>query len=959
MKVVLFWLFHWWREYIPLRSSVDQRLFMLIATLGLVANAVTAQAVELKRTSIGSYVDAPVTWEVSGGVPANFKVTFKATNLRSGKAYLADDLNCSSDQARLSCSFNEAGIYTIKIDNAKEIIQIISLSKPSKFDSDFETLISSKGCSTSIAYDVIVVDGTSAGIGAALAAADMGLNTCLLEPTSLLGGMFTNGIGITDIGVDGGTGAERGVLSGLSYGLLEEFRKEVMNLRATGTSPTELKTIINEIDTGKGNGKAEVEHYNSGLNFRPSLARQALYNLLTKRVNAEKLHIELNSEFKTASKVGGKFESLTDSNNKTYKANYVIDATDSGDVAVFLKNGSATTSSNENDSYCKTLNNTTVSNGLINDIATDSTVPLFCVRKPPQAYSFVMTIKEYDGATNWSSMANPPPDCYKDANSGIEGEYNPDLHLLSKDGKDTTWTYLTGKLGEENGKRVHQVKHHKGLGVYTNSTKSKGNCPDNSVDYYAKLGDELIDCDTHGLSVPTDYANKPKNRPAILERYLNHTMCLLYHAQHDKNVGLTESEDPLRGNFPTRLYVREGRRINGEAAFYTRDALIAKKADPKVFLQDNHRPVQPYNSSRQSIGLSSYTMDTHGTSPAESAHGIYLGENTGVGMIPLGVMIPKDDTLSNVLVPLAVSSSTFGYSTLRMDPTRLYMGEVAALAIKTAKDDKKSIKDILSDSLTLFKMQEKLISERHARIFLCQDVKGTFESKEAGTEVNGQKIVYDDMLNLAFQFLGVWQFAQGYPNYMCLPNNKITRAEFTKIAMLSRDLAKHLGDSKVEYKGVDKYPTVENCFPKDATMKDHWGLGYICAAKDAGVITGYPARIDDRTGKEIEPPTFKPNNNITFAEMMKIVLRSILGETDITSVESGGIHWATNYFDKANATYGDIFINPKNCSKPANPLLKDCLNTEVTRGDVALVVYKAIKRKLENPNSNVTFNNVN
>src|SRR5436190_1928773 len=48
-------------------------------------------------------------------------------------------------------------------------------------------------------YDVTVIGGTPAGIGAAIAAAREGATVLLVEPTQHLGGLMTGGLGATDI----------------------------------------------------------------------------------------------------------------------------------------------------------------------------------------------------------------------------------------------------------------------------------------------------------------------------------------------------------------------------------------------------------------------------------------------------------------------------------------------------------------------------------------------------------------------------------------------------------------------------------------------------------------------------------------------------------------------------------------------------------------------------------------
>src|SRR5215213_8109207 len=67
-------------------------------------------------------------------------------------------------------------------------------------------------------FDVVVVGGSSGGIGAAIGAARVGVRVALIEDTPVLGGMLANGISNID---------------SYSYesqcGLFEEFREAVFN----------------------------------------------------------------------------------------------------------------------------------------------------------------------------------------------------------------------------------------------------------------------------------------------------------------------------------------------------------------------------------------------------------------------------------------------------------------------------------------------------------------------------------------------------------------------------------------------------------------------------------------------------------------------------------------------------------------------------------------------------------
>lgn len=47
-------------------------------------------------------------------------------------------------------------------------------------------------------YDVVIISGSSAGVGAAIAAGRMGASVALVEDTPVLGGMLANGVSNID-----------------------------------------------------------------------------------------------------------------------------------------------------------------------------------------------------------------------------------------------------------------------------------------------------------------------------------------------------------------------------------------------------------------------------------------------------------------------------------------------------------------------------------------------------------------------------------------------------------------------------------------------------------------------------------------------------------------------------------------------------------------------------------------
>jgi predicted DNA-binding antitoxin AbrB/MazE fold protein len=90
----------------------------------------------------------------------------------------------------------------------------------------------------------------------------------------------------------------------------------------------------------------------------------------------------------------------------------------------------------------------------------------------------------------------------------------------------------------------------------------------------------------------------------------------------------------------------------------------------------------------------------------------------------------------------------------------------------------------------------------------------------------------------------------GYPDGTFKPEQPVTRAEFAKI-MVS---ALGIGEAANYAAGPTRFPDV---------TAGHWASGYINVAVDVGIIVGYP------------DGTFKPENQVTFAEAIKMIVAGL------------------------------------------------------------------------------------
>jgi hypothetical protein len=176
-----------------------------------------------------------------------------------------------------------------------------------------------------------------------------------------------------------------------------------------------------------------------------------------------------------------------------------------------------------------------------------------------------------------------------------------------------------------------------------------------------------------------DYATRAR----IWQAHVDYQQGFFYFLQHDPAVpsglhdemapwGLCQDEFTDTGHWPHQLYVREARRMVGVYVMAQRD-------------------IQAELTKPDAIGMGSYNSDSHNVQRLVNAEG--LAENEGDMQVPVTpyqipyrVMLPKPAEASNLLVPVCFSASHVAYSTLRMEPQYMIIGQAAGVAAKLAID---------------------------------------------------------------------------------------------------------------------------------------------------------------------------------------------------------------------------------------------------------------------------------
>jgi hypothetical protein len=206
---------------------------------------------------------------------------------------------------------------------------------------------------------------------------------------------------------------------------------------------------------------------------------------------------------------------------------------------------------------------------------------------------------------------------------------------------------------------------------------------------------------TDHLGANWDYPSGSYKRQAeIWQDHYNYDAGFFYFLANDASVpkslhdevnkyGLAKDEFLAEHGWPFQLYIREGRRMLGDYVMTQKDITTdVKKAD--------------------SIGMGSYQSDSHHVRRIPTAEGYVENEGeqyvvTVPYEIPYRVMVPKKSEARNLLVPVCFSASHVAYSTIRMEPQYMIMGQAAGVAAAIAVREKVAVADV-----PVTKLQEKL-----------------------------------------------------------------------------------------------------------------------------------------------------------------------------------------------------------------------------------------------------------
>jgi hypothetical protein len=216
---------------------------------------------------------------------------------------------------------------------------------------------------------------------------------------------------------------------------------------------------------------------------------------------------------------------------------------------------------------------------------------------------------------------------------------------------------------------------------------------------FDRIPNQKTDTNNHGpfstdnIGMNYDYPEASyERRREIIREHEQYQKGLLWFIANDPRVpadvqtefrrwGLARDEFRDNGNWPHQIYVREARRMIGRYVM-TEKELLKKRATPEP------------------VGMGSYGIDSHNIQRYITPEGYVQNEGdigvstNGPYQIAYGALVPGKGQASNLLVPVAVSSSHIAYGSIRMEPVFMILGQSAATAAVLAIEGGLAVQDV-------------------------------------------------------------------------------------------------------------------------------------------------------------------------------------------------------------------------------------------------------------------------
>ena len=482
-------------------------------------------------------------------------------------------------------------------------------------------------------YDLVVYGGTAGGVITAVAAAREGLKVVLLEPGAHVGGMATGGLSRTDFG-------KKEVIGG--YALEFYWR------------------VGRKYDIGRY--AQDVAWF-----YEPKVGEQVLREMLQEAGVSVLFHRRLR-ETGGVRKEAARIASVTTEDGSTVEGRMFADCSYEGDL--MARAGVQYTVGRESQQqYGESLAG---------------------VRDHTPMHQFLVPVSPYDEHHKLLPEVDPGPKGEPGSADRKVQSYNFRMILSSNPANEVAFPQPPN----------YDPHRYELLARLLKASSEKNGRPPvmHEVVLIANIPNDKADINNNG-AFSTDYIGKSWNYPdgnyatraRIWQDHVDYTKGFFYFLAHDPRVpaplqqevnrwGLAADEFQDTDHFPNQLYIREARRMVGDFVVTQKDVQTDLKK-PDV------------------IGMGSYNSDSHNIQRLATPDGTV--ENEGdmqvavtPYQIPYRVMLPKRGQAANLLVPVCFSASHVAYSSLRMEPQYMIIGQAAGVAASLALKSSKAVQDV-------------------------------------------------------------------------------------------------------------------------------------------------------------------------------------------------------------------------------------------------------------------------
>lgn len=530
-------------------------------------------------------------------------------------------------------------------------------------------------------YDLVIIGGNPGGIMAAISAAKLGQTSVILERTEYIGGLPANGLGATDIATRNAT-----------TGLFKDF----------------VDRVYQYYVSTYGEKSSQVQLCSNGYHFEPSVATTVFQDMIAE--HKDKIAIltmrQFDSDPNNLIIKDNRIRKIIVTNRVTgnkeiYEGSVFLDATYEGDLGaaagVPFRVGREGKDEFNEPGAGRVYKYWGGIEGEGSTFQGDNAVQAYnyrlCLTNNPENRVLFQKPKNYN-REEYASIIN---DVWTGRNT------------------DKAMQSVTQKMMEENKISIQKGNESKLPGDKWGIAKATN---------IVHLPNMKSDANNqHGVFVSTDLPEEnwpwPTSswewRDKFAKRLREYTEGLFYFIQNDPELpaqfiqntrewGLAKDEYTDNGNFPRQVYVREGRRFEGLYFFTAHDALpVSLGSRPPIH--------------QKSITASHYALDSHAVRKREEGRihlDGFLSYPTAVYTVPFGVMVPK--SVDNLLLPVPVSGSHIGFSTLRMEPCWMAIGQAAGITASISIQDKVKVQNI-----NIQKLQDYLI-DQNATLIYYKDV---------------------------------------------------------------------------------------------------------------------------------------------------------------------------------------------------------------------------------------------